>query len=156
MRTSGNEELRYWSLNFQNKDTTLAGLNDLDLVTDAEGFVTIIIGFGTPPPEWVTPANGYTYFDMAQVPDHTLMTDLNIRTILPAPSFHCGVQSIGYRTGEYTSLGGFMGEYAPTVDFLSGNQIPQHAEPLREVNACGILPPEPPVLCTTFYPPPSP
>jgi hypothetical protein len=153
---NGTEELRYWSLSFQNKNFTLASLSDRDLVTDAEGFATLIVGLGSPPPEWVTPANGYTYFDLSQIPDYLLISALNIRSILPSANFQCVSHVLGFRTGEYDSLGGLMGEYAPTVDFLLADEIPPQTEPLREASMCGVLPPELPVPCTTFYQPPAP
>jgi len=147
----GTEELRYWSVSFQNKNFTIASFSDRDVVVDAEGFATIIIGLGTPAPSHLTPENGYTYFDLTQYTDWNKVTALNIRSILRSPGFRCSSGELSPRTGEYNSLGGFMGEYSPAVDFLTSTQIPPVAEPYRRPDSCEQTPPEAPVPCTAFY-----
>lgn len=140
------QELRYWSLSFLNADRiTLATLADSRLVKDPEGYVTVVVGFGSPPPSYVTATNGYTYLDLSTIPGYAGLSLLDLRTTFPDPGFKCSVYAVAYDTTEDNSVGGFMGEYAPVVDLVSGSSLPVVAEPLQHPNSCGIVPPEAPV-----------
>lgn len=143
---TGSEELRYWSLSFTSGvNTTLATLADNDIVTDADGNATIIVGFGAVPPGWVNPSNYYTYLDLSWLRGQT--PAMIVRTILPAAGFQCAAQRVPPKTMEYNPVGGYMGSYVPVVDFIPGSAIPERATPLPPMNSCGLTPPYPPQAC---------
>lgn len=130
---TGAEEMRYWGLSFvEGERTVVASISDLDLRPDDHGYVTLIITFGTALPAHVTAANGYS---VVQLPlsDARLVT---LRNILPAPTFRCAVGNVPFKTNEYNANGGYMGEYAPFVDFPFVTQLPAVAEPYLQAGTC--------------------
>jgi hypothetical protein len=150
----GTEQLRYFDLSFENNQgVTMATIGPPNLVTDPNGYVNLIVGFGTAPPSWVTAANYYTYLDLSTIPGFANFTSLGLRTVLPASNFACSAAAVNYKTSEGNSLGGFMGQYAPVVDVLSGDKIPQVATPPTTPQSCGLIPPETPYVCAAgVYP----
>jgi len=145
---SGTEQLRYFDLSFEDKNgVTMATIGPPNLVTDPNGFVNLIVGFGSAPPSWVTAANYYTYLDLSTIPAFTTFTTLGLRTVLPSPTFACSASGVLYKTSEGNSLGGFIGQYAPVVDVLNGANIPQVATPANSPQSCGLKPPEKPYVC---------
>lgn len=145
---SGSEQLRYFDLWFENSQGyTLATIGSESLVTDPNGYVTLIVGFGAAPPSWVKARNYYTYLDLSKVPGFANLSGIGLRTILPSPAFACAVPAVNYKTSEDNSLGGFMGPYVPVVDVLAGANIPPVATPIQVPDSCGLVPPELPVVC---------
>jgi len=157
---TGSEQLRYWSLSVESTTTpkqtmigagtTLASLSDLDMVTDENGFVTLIVGLGTAPPSWVTRQNGFTYFDLSQIANWQTATFFQVRNIVPSAGFSCAANAIDYLTSESNSLGGFMGNYGLFVDYLSSAEIPKTPGPYPRNNSCGLAPPETPGVCSSL------
>jgi hypothetical protein len=137
---SGNEQLRYESLSFQNGVNTLASLPDSAFTQDANGNVTLVVGTGATIPSSVSTANGYTVFDLSAVPGYEQLTMLNLRNILPAATFNCSGEIVPYRTAVYTPAGGLMDEYLPVVDYPMATGLPSVATALPPANSCGILP----------------
>ena len=86
---TGDEQMRYMSVSFDVPGgATLASVPDTcpansiypcsPFVQDPNGYVTLIVGTGTPQPAWVTAANGYTWLDL------TTSTTGNYPTAEPA------------------------------------------------------------------------
>lgn len=143
---TGVEQLRYWSLSFVAAgSSTLATLSDPGVVTDPDNNATVIVGFGAQPPAWVTASNYYTYMDLSGAKDR--LPSMVLRTILPGGGFQCAVQNVPFNTMEYHPLGGYMGDYVPVADFVSGDAIPLQATPLPPLNSCDLTPPQPPQAC---------
>ncbi|MFQ5740577.1 MAG: hypothetical protein ACE5JX_16350 [Acidobacteriota bacterium] len=147
---SSAEELRYWSLSFTTDGgaTVFTSIADQALVADADGFVTLIVGFGATPPAYVDAEHGYTFLDLSRFERFQELSMLVGRFILPDLEFKCSPALIPFRTAEHHSLGGFMGEFAPLVDFPAGDAIPEFATPLSQEDSCGLIPPEPTHSCS--------
>lgn len=138
---SGNEQLRYLSLSFEDTGgNTLASVADSAFAEDPNGYVTLIVGTGTAIPSWITPANGYTFLDLTSLSGYQNLRSLKLRNILPAATFNCSGAAVPYRTNEYTPAGGLMGEYLPVVDYPKAGSLPQVAPPLVQADSCGIFP----------------
>jgi len=153
---TGLEQLRHFNLSFANSNNnfTLATIGPPDLVTDPNGFVTLIVGFGSPPPSYVTASNYYTFLDFSTISGYATLNMLSVRTILPAATFACSASAVDYKTSEANSLGGFMGQYIPVVDLIEGASIPPVATPAEVPDSCGLVPPESPYVCQAgVYPP---
>jgi hypothetical protein len=145
---TGTEQLRYFDVSFEdNQNNTLATIGSPNLVTDPNGNVTLIVGFGSAPPSWVTAANYYTYLDLSQVTGYTNLENVSIRTILPASTFACSASVVYPKFSEGNSLGGSMGQYVPFIDVLEGQSIPPVATPAPLAQSCGLVPPEKPTVC---------
>jgi hypothetical protein len=151
---TGNEQMRYFDISFaDNQGNTLATIGSPNMVTDPNGNVTLIVGFGSAPPSWVTAANYYTYLDLSKVTGYTNFLNIGLRTVLPASTFACSASAVNYKTSEGNSLGGFMGQYVPLVDVLQGQNIPLVATPPSVAQSCGLVPPETPYVCVAgVYP----
>jgi hypothetical protein len=138
---TGSEELRYFSLSFEGAQSmTLASLADNAFTQDPNGYVTLIVGTGTPIPAWVTPANGYTVLDLTTTAGYQQLSWLFLRNIIPAANFNCSGTYVPYNTGEHTPAGGLMGEYLPVLDYPLATSLPQTAAPLVQTDSCGIFP----------------
>jgi len=137
---SGNEQLRYMSLSFQNGTTTLASLADNYFTPNANGDVTLIVGTGATIPSWITPANGYTFFDLTSVSGYATLSELNIRNLVPASTFNCSGEIVPYDTAEYTPGGGLMGQYAPYLDYPVATSLATVAGAPPSTGACGVFP----------------
>ena len=137
---SGNEQLRYMSLSFDNSGNTLASLADNFFVQNANGDVTLIVGTGATIPSWITPANGYTFFDLTTVSGYQNLNQLFERNIVPAPAFTCAGQAVPWSVGEYTPGGGLMGQYAPYLDFPPAAKLTQTAGPPPATGPCAVFP----------------
>jgi len=130
---TGSEELRYWSLSLSAANgTTLATLTDLDLEPDVDGYVTLVLSFGTPIPPHVTPANGYTPIVLPAI----ALVQMTLRQILPTPAFDCSTANVPFRTNEHHSNQGYMGDYAPVVSFPVAADLPAVAVPLMQGGSC--------------------
>ncbi len=158
---TGLEQLRHFNISFANNNTnfTLATIGPPDLVTDPNGFVTLIVGFGSAPPSYVTASNYYTYLDFSTISGYANLNMLGVRTVLPAATFACSASAVNYKTSEGNSLGGSIGQYIPVVDLIEGASIPPVATPVQAPNSCGLVPPETPYVCQAGvypdgYPPP--
>jgi hypothetical protein len=138
---SGNEQLRYMSLSFEGPSgSTLASLADSTFTQDPNGYVTLIVGTGASIPSWITPANGYTYFNLAAISGYQQLQSLYIRNILPASTFNCAGNIVPYHTAEYTSTGGLMGDYLPVVDYPPAANLATVATPPAPTGGCAIFP----------------
>jgi hypothetical protein len=147
---SGNEELRYLSLSFEDVgETTLASVADSAFVQDPNGYVTLIVGTGATIPSWVTAANGYTFLDLTAISGYQNLNSLKLRNIIPAATFNCSGAAVPYRTNEYTPAGGLMGEYLPVVDHPKAASLPQVAAPLVQADSCGVFPDGTPAILPT-------
>jgi len=137
---SGNEQLRYMSLSFETAGTTLASLADDFFVPNSNGDVTLIVGTGATIPSWITPANGYTFFDLTTVSGYQQLSELNMRNIVPAAAFNCAGETVPWSVGEYTSGGGLMGQYAPYLDFPPAAKLTQVAGAPPATGPCAVFP----------------
>lgn len=130
---TGLADLRYWGLSFVNAArTVVASLSDLDLRPDAEGYVTLVISFGTPLPAHVQTDNGYS---IVQLPP-TSLRQVTLRNILPGGNFPCALDKVPYSTSEHTTAGGYMGAYLPYVDFPQAGSLPPSATPYVQAGNC--------------------
>lgn len=145
---TGLEELRYRSISFEDGKTTLASIADSDFVQDPNGNVTLIVGFGAQPPAYVTAANYYTYFDISKVPNYLNLQLVEMRDILPNIAFHCSNFNVPQLYTEYNPEFGYMGNYVPTVDYLTADLLPAIATPLSRPNSCEAAVPQTPTTCT--------
>ncbi len=145
---TGNEGIRYFSLSFQAGNTTLYSIDDAQVVRDPNGNVTLIIGMGTPPPSTVTAANYYTYLDLSKVPNYQGLTTLFMRDMLPKVNFDCSTFNVPFFTTETNPMGGYMGQYVPTVDYPTPGQIPALPVPPNRTNTCALVPTTPATACT--------
>jgi hypothetical protein len=138
---SGNEQMRYMSLSFLVPGgTPIASLDDTAFTKDPNGYATLIVGTGASVPSWITPANGYTYLNLAALPQYQQTNLLDLRHIIPASGFDCAGQYVPYRTSIDTPSGSLMGDYVPVVDYPVASQLPQTAAPLVGISACGTYP----------------
>jgi hypothetical protein len=154
---TGNEQVRYLSVEFlyaapssatsTGSSTTLIALNDTSFVLDPNRNVTLIVGLGGTPPAEVSAANYYTYLDLTKVAGYQNFNSVLVRTLLPNPLFDCSTFNVPSYTMEYNPLGGFMGEFVPTVDFPDGDNLLGPPVPPVRPNSCGAVPP-PPTACT--------
>jgi hypothetical protein len=120
---------------------------------------------GEPQPDWVTPANGYTWLDLSKSPDYANLNQLAMRNILPATAFRCGGQLLPYKVAEATNTqsgAGLMGLYAPVIDFPTADALPPTAAPLTGNSTCATFPIGPPAVnsptnqnCFVQLPPPT-
>ena len=132
---TGTEEMRYWGLSFvEGERTVTASVSDLDLNPDANGYVTLILSFGTVLPPHVTAANGYSIVALP-AGDPRLVT---LRNILPAPNFPCSIDNVPFKTNEHNANGGYMGQYVPFVDFPFASQLPPTAVPFVQAGNCEL------------------
>lgn len=148
---SGTEQLRYWSMSFLNGAKTIVSLSDDDVVKDSNGYITVIVSLGGKQPANAIAANGYTYVNINPLTG-TQLSAINIRYILPAPGFNCSAENIPFLTTEDNPMGGYMGDYSPTTDLISGGSLPLHADPNVQPDTCAAAPTAPPQNCTVFYP----
>ena len=144
---TGTEQLRYFSIAFQFGSTTLTAVKDSDLVKDPNGYVSLIVSMGAPKPAQATPENYYTYLDLTTIRDYDKFSVLLLRNFSPGPGFMCSSYNVPFHTMEHHSDGGFMGKYVPTVDFLSGANLPAPSTPPSRNDTCGNIPTEPSQSC---------
>jgi len=144
---SGNEQMRYMSMSFQNGNQTLASIADNSFVQDANGYTTLIVGTGATIPSWVTAANGYTFLDLAAISGYQSLQSIVIRNLIPANNFNCGGNIVPFNTTVYTpplpgvtNWNGLMGDYLPVVDYPVASLLPQTATAWVGANSCGVLP----------------
>jgi hypothetical protein len=138
---SGNEQMRYMSLSFVGQGgSTLVSLADTAFTRDANGYATLIVGTGASIPNWITPANGYTFLDLTQIAGYQQFNLLALRHIIPSTAFTCAAQYVPYRTSVDTPLGSLLGDYTPMVDYPLVSSLPTVAVPLTEPSACGMYP----------------
>ena len=137
---SGNEQLRYMSLSFENGSTTLASLADNFFVPNSNGYVTLIVGTGATIPSWVTAANGYTFLDLTTVSGYQTLTELNLRNLIPGSTFNCAGETVPWSVGEYTAGGGLMGQYAPYLDYPPAAKLTTTAGPPPATGPCAVFP----------------
>jgi len=147
---SGNEQMRYVGLSFYppNGDA-LASMADSAFTTDANGYATLIVGTGAAIPAWITPANGYTYLNLAAISGYQNLSSLEIRDILPSNTFGCSPQIVPYKTSLYTPAGSLIGDYLPVVDYPLAASLPKKASELVGPNSCGVLPAGVPAVSPT-------
>jgi hypothetical protein len=155
---SGNEQMRYMSLSFtQPGGSTLASLADKAFTKNANGYATLIVGTGAAIPNWITPANGYTFLDLTAISDYELLSLLSVRHIIPGDGFDCAGQFVPYRTSVETPAGSLLGDYTPVVDYPAAASLPKKASPLVGPNSCGVFPDGQPGVrpaCGVFTAPP--
>jgi len=138
---SGNEQMRCMSLSFtQPGGSTLASIADSAFTKDVNGYATLIVGTGAAIPNWITPANGYTFLDLTAISDYELLSLLSVRHIIPGDGFDCAGQFVPYRTSVDTAAGSLLGDYTPVVDYPAAASLPRTASPLVGPSACGVLP----------------
>ena len=154
---SGSEQMRYFDLSFaDNQGVNLATIGTQNLVTDPNGYVTLIVGFGSAPPSYVTAENYYSYLDLSKVPGYTNFLNIGLRDVLTSSTFACSANAVYNKASEGNSLGGFMGQYVPVIDVLKGVNIPPVATPVQVPQSCGLVPPERPTVCAPGVYPQSP
>ena len=142
---SGNEQMRYMSLSFEDPGgDSLASVADSSFTQSASppGYATLIVGTGATVPAWITPANGYTYVNLAAVSGYQSLQSVALRHIVSSPSFLCTGQVVPFNTTPYTPppYGGLMGDYLPVVDYPLAATLPQTATPLIGPNHCDVFP----------------
>jgi streptogramin lyase len=156
---TGNEQVRYVGLTLHTPPSSCRGatsvftIDDQGLVKDPNGNVTIVAGFGAPQPSNVTAANYYTWIDLSTVSNYTSISGLIVREISPNPTFRCSAFNVPFKTSEYNPKGGYMGNYAPTVDFPTAAEIPLTPVPVSRPNSCSLEPAQKPqsVWTSTGY-----
>jgi len=146
---TGNEDLRYYSLSFQQMSATVTSVSDSDMIEDPNGFITIIASMGAVPPPYVTAANYYTYLDLTKFENYQTINALMFRNFLNNANFICSGYNVPYHTTEYNPGGGFMGNYVPTVDFPTGADIPTTPIPHLRPDSCSYVPQPPTGGCPT-------
>ena len=145
---TGAEQMRYFSLSFEDaQQNVYTTMKDSQFVQDPNGNVTLIVGFGKQPPPQVTAANYYTYLDLSQFPNFANVNQIDVRNILQNASFNCSAFQVPFNTTEYNNVGGYMGAYVPTVQFLGATKIPTVPTPPTRVDSCGMKPTVYPVVC---------
>lgn len=159
---TGNEQTRYFSIEFSNvvlstpssagTTTTYATLNDTNLVKDPNANVTLIVGLGGTPPSSVNAGNYYTYLDLTKVPGYQKFNSILVRNLLNNATFNCSTFNVPNYTMEYNPVGGFMGNFVPTVDFPTFNQLTGVPVPPIRPDTCGVAPP-PPTACALIRTP---
>jgi hypothetical protein len=133
--------MRYESLSFVNPGgATIASLADSVFTQDPNGYVTLIVGTGATIPSWITPANGYTFFDLTPISNYQQLNMLDLRHTVPAGTFDCAGQFVPYRTGASTPNGSLIGDYLPVVDYPLASTLPQKASALVGPSGCDIFP----------------
>ena len=138
---SGTEQMRYMSLSFVDPGgATQASVADTAFTKDANGYATLIVGTGAAIPNWITPANGYTFLDMTVIPGYSLVNLVSLRHIIPSQGFNCAGQYVPYRTYVDTPAGSLLGDYTPVVDYPVASSLPCRASPLVGLSACGTFP----------------
>jgi hypothetical protein len=144
---TGNEQVRYFSIEFDAGTSTITALDDQQLATDANGNVTLIVGMGGAPQPAATEAGTYTYLDLTQFTGYNQLTAVLIRDLLPNISFECSSFNVPFYTTEWNPEGGFMGRYVPTLDFPTASEIPPVPIPPVLPNSCYAIPPVQPQGC---------
>jgi hypothetical protein len=130
---TGTEQLRYWSVTFEDATgVSLGTMSELSLAPDPNGYVTLVVSFGTPLPAAVNAANGYSVITTPVMPFYRLV----MRNYLPAATFFCSTNNVPFRTAEYNPNGGYMGEYAPVISMPIAAGLPQTAQPLVQADSC--------------------
>ena len=130
---TGNEELRYWSLTFEDSaGKSIGTITDLSLAPNGSGYATLIVTLGTPVPAHVNLANGYSVVNAALPTTFRLV----LRNALPAPAFGCSTANVPPRTAEYHTNGGYLGEYSPVVTFPLALSLPTVAQPVNQNESC--------------------
>jgi hypothetical protein len=130
---TGSEELRYWSLSFIDADgTTVESIGDVSLTPDANGYVSLVVSFGTPLPPHVIESNGYS---IAILPEFDLLR-MDIRNLITGESFGCSTANVPHRTAEHHPNGGYMSEYAPFVIYPLAVDLPPVALPFPQFGSC--------------------
>lgn len=142
---TGNENLRYFSISFLGQSTldgktTLTSVSDVALVQDPNGNVTLVVGLGAVAPSSLTAANYYNYLDLTQIPNYSTLSRIEIRHLLPNATFNCSNGRVPLFTMEYNALGGFMGQFVPTVDFPTADalSVPPPPPPTRPDSCMNI------------------
>ena len=128
----GLEEIRYWSLSIAGgaADSDERGamavltVNDGNvLLPEGSDVANIILDFREMEDDQVLEIGaflaeqGITYFNRKNI--EVVPEVISIRHILPGNPFSCSAENIPYSTQEHNEGGGFMGAYAPIVDFPS-------------------------------------
>jgi hypothetical protein len=116
----------------------------------SEEIRSVIVGFGAERPPDVTPENFYTYVDLSTAEGFETLSQIGLRMLAPHESFACGPEAVHPLTSEDNSLGGLMGEYAPLIDFVPAGALVGPAAPSGHPPSCGLVPPEPYVICPFF------
>jgi hypothetical protein len=130
---TGTEEMRYWGISFvEGERTVIKSISELDLNPDENGYVDLVISFGTPLPEWVTTDNGYSVIFMPES-DIRLMT---LRNIVSGPGFECTLDNVPFKTSEHHGNGGYLGEYAPFMTLPKAATLPPQAIPYIQGGSC--------------------
>lgn len=132
---TGAEELRYWSLTFETATgMSLATASELNLTPDANGYVTMVVSFGTPLPAHVSAANGYSPIVTSPLAFQRLV----MRNYLRAQTFTCTTDNVPFRTAEFEPSGGYMGEYAPLVSMPIASTLPTTPAPIQQTGSCQL------------------
>ncbi len=128
-------DMRYWSMSFiEGAKHTFATIADRDLVPDANGYVTLIVSFGTALPPRINASNGYSVMQLPEV----AARQIAIRNIIPQAEFPCPVTRVPFYTNEHNTDGGYLGEYAPFVDYPIPANLPLRAIPRVESGTCSL------------------
>ena len=150
---TGLEQTRYMSVSFQGPPQNVAGpatlssISDQQFVKDPNGNVAIIVGFGAPQPSFATAANYYTWVDLSKVANINTLIGMRVRDLLSNLSFNCSTFNVPHQTTEFNPLGGYMGNYVPTVDLPTLAQLPETPVPVIRPDTCNLPPLQPPVSC---------
>jgi len=130
---TGSEQMRYWGLSFVEGDRhVFASISDLDVHPDENGYVNLIITFGTPLPTGISESFGYSVLELPVVP----LRLITMRNILPSAGFSCAIDKVPYSTNEHNDQNGYLGEYAPFIDYPVPTDLPVNAVPRLEAGSC--------------------
>jgi hypothetical protein len=134
---TGAEDMRFWglSLGATGQSSVIMTLTEVDLAADVDGYATLILNPGHSLPPNVSAANGYSVVEIAPA-DLMKLERFVLRNVLPSAGFACSTDNVPYSTFEHHENGGYMGEYAPFVDFPLVDQLRPYAVPYRQTNDC--------------------
>jgi hypothetical protein len=139
---TGNEQMRERVISLMNGTVTLASWNDTDFPLDADRHADLLINVtpGLAPPSPL--GAGYKYVDATAIAGFTTATAINVRDVIPNPSFGCSFWNVPFNHGEV----GQMGEYGLVTSLIAPANVPATPMPDARTDTCA-LPPPAPVTC---------
>jgi len=119
----GNEDMRYWSMSFVSPVglVGLYSLADFETVIDKNGYVNLVISFGTPRPSFVTTKNGYNWIDASHLP--LIPLQLFYRNKIVSEDFPYTAK--GLQPGHIVSPE-IMGEYYPCGKYVDPDNFKKY------------------------------
>lgn len=113
---TGKEDMRCWCMTFVDlhSEEELKTIADYQFVLDHYGYINLVIGFGTPRPAMISPANGYTWLDLGGLPP--VPTAIVYQNVLISPGFKYGPEILPNGSADVMQL---TGDYYPRGSYIS-------------------------------------